>query len=155
TWRKVGWDEAEKYPGRGWRHVLEPHGVNSDGTGPARATVFARDNAICEKVWSGSVGYPADGVYLEFHKKWGPRRGLRYWKITGPRTDLGDKHLYVPDNVPGKLFEHVQDFCHHVKRRLTEYRDATGGRTGCVTASFDAELFGHWWFEGPQFLRDL
>jgi 1,4-alpha-glucan branching enzyme len=24
-----------------------------------------------------------------------------------------------------------------------------------VTATFDAELFGHWWFEGPQFLRDV
>jgi len=155
AWHKVGWDEAEKYPGRGWKHVLEPHGVNSDGTGPYRAVVFARDNSICEKVWSGTIGYPADGVYLEFHKKWGPKRGLRYWKITGSHTDLGDKHLYVPDNVPGKLYEHVQDFVQNIKRRLGEYRHWTGGRHGCVTASFDAELFGHWWFEGPQFLRDL
>ena len=155
TWHKVGWDEATKYPARGWRHVLEPHGVNSDGTGPARATVFARDNSICETVWSGAIGYPADGVYLEFHKKWGPRRGLRYWKITGSHADLGDKHLYVPDNIPGKLFEHVQHFCNAVRHRLGEYQHFSGGRHGCVTASFDAELFGHWWFEGPQFLRDV
>ncbi len=153
-WWKIGWDEAQKYPARGWRSVNEPHGVNSDGTGLARAAAFARDNHVCEQVWSGDIGYPADGVYLEFHKKWGPKRGLRYWKITGHKVDLGDKHLYYPDNVPGKVHEHVTHFCNIVKQRLAEYRHRTG-RHGVVTASFDAELFGHWWFEGPQFLRDV
>lgn len=153
-WRKVDWNEARKYPNRGWRSVLEPHGVNGDGSGPARAFAFARDQRVCEKVWSGDIGYPADGVYLEFHKKWGPRRGLRYWKITGHKTDLGDKHLYQPDNIKAKLFEHAQHFCNVVRDRLWEYHHRTG-RYGVVTATFDAELFGHWWFEGPQFLRDV
>ncbi|MEO0586965.1 MAG: 1,4-alpha-glucan branching protein domain-containing protein [Planctomycetota bacterium] len=153
-WWKVDWSEAEKYPSRGWRSVNEPHGVNSDGTGLARAAAFGRDQHVCEKVWSGSIGYPADGVYLEFHKQFGPRRGLRYWKITGKGTDLGDKHLYYPENVPGKLHEHAQDFVNSVKDRLRAYRDAVG-RPGVVVTTFDAELFGHWWFEGPQFLRDV
>jgi 1,4-alpha-glucan branching enzyme len=153
-WWKVGWDEADKYPSRGWRSVNEAHGVNSDGTGLARVAALGRDNQVCEKVWSGTVGYPADGAYLEFHKKWGPKRGLRYWKITGSKVDLGDKHLYYPENVPGKLYEHVSDFCNSVKQRLADYRNRTG-RTGLIVASFDAELFGHWWFEGPQFLRDV
>ena len=153
-WHKVGWDEAEKYPGRGWRSVNEPHGVNSDGLGPARVAAFARDQEVCERVWSGSIGYPADGAYLEFHKKWGPRRGLRYWKITGNKVDLGDKHLYYPENIPGKLHEHAQHFVNSIKDRLRAYRDMTG-RTGVVVTSFDAELFGHWWFEGPQFIRDV
>lgn len=153
-WWKVDWNEAVKYPNRGWRSVLEPHGVNSDGTGLARATAFARDARACEQVWSGSIGYPASGEYLEFHKKWSPRRGLRYWKITGTNVDLGQKHLYYPDDVPHKIHQHAHHFCNHVKSLLWEYRNATG-RHGVVTACFDAELFGHWWFEGPRFLRDV
>lgn len=153
-WYKVGWDQAEKFPGRGWRSVNEPHGVNSDGNGLARAFAFGRDNEVCEKVWSGTIGYPADGAYLEFHKQWGAKRGLRYWKITGAKTDLGDKHLYYPENVEGKLHEHAQHFVNAIKDRLRTHKDKTG-RAGMVCCTFDAELFGHWWFEGPRFLRDV
>ena len=153
-WKKVDWEEARKYPSRGWRNVHEPHGLNSDATGPARLTVLARDPVICEAVWSGAIGYPADGIYLEFHKKWGERRGLRYWKVTGKGCDLGDKHLYQPDDIAGKLFEHARHFCDQVKAKLWEHKHATG-RHGVVVACFDAELFGHWWFEGPQFIRDV
>lgn len=153
-WWKVDWDEARKYPSRGWRSVNEGHLVNSDGTSPGRAAAFGRDQAVCERVWSGAIGYPADGAYLEFHKKWGPKRGLRYWKVTGSKVDLGEKHLYYPENIPGKLHEHAAHFVNSIKEQLAKYRDMTG-RAGVVIASFDAELFGHWWFEGPQFLRDV
>lgn len=153
-WWKVGWDEAAKYPSRGWRSVNEPHGVNSDGTGLSRALVFARDQEACERVWSGAIGYPANGVYLEFHKKWSEKRGLRYWKVTGSNVDLGDKHLYEPDHVAGMIHEHAVHFVNTIKQRLRAYLAMTG-RTGVVVACFDAELFGHWWFEGPRFLRDV
>ncbi|QQE10256.1 DUF1957 domain-containing protein [Planctomycetota bacterium] len=153
-WWKVDWDEARKYPDRGWRSVNEPHGVNSDGNGLARVYAMGRDQEVCEKVWSGDIGYPADGAYLEFHKAWSPKRGLRYWKITGPKTDLGDKHLYIPDNIDSKLHEHATHFVEQIKSRLRKYRDEVG-RTGIVVTSFDAELFGHWWFEGPQFLKNV
>jgi len=153
-WRRVDWNEAAKYPSRGWRSVYEPVLVNSDGLGPGRVTAFAREPRVCEQVWSGTIGYPADGVYLEFHKRHGERRGLRYWKVTGMKRDLGDKDLYYPDDISGKVFGHAQHFCDHVRASLRAYRDRTG-REGVVTASFDAELFGHWWFEGPQFLRDV
>ncbi len=154
NWSKVDWDESRKYPARGWRDVHEPQLVNGDGTSPGRVAAFGRDSVVCERVWSGTIGYPADGAYLEFHKRHGPRRGLRYWKITGPGVDLGGKHLYVPDNVPGKMHEHVSHFCQVVRQQLWDYHNRTG-RHGMVLASFDAELFGHWWFEGPRFLRDV
>ncbi|MCX5662649.1 MAG: DUF1957 domain-containing protein [Planctomycetota bacterium] len=150
---KVGWDEGAKYPGRGWYNVHDPIMVNSDG-GPGRVGAFARDPRVCEQVWSGSIGYPADGLYLEFHKKYGERRGLRYWRVTGKGVDLGDKQLWDPYPTEGKAFEHAQHFCNAVKSRLHEYRRRTGKR-GAVVACFDAELFGHWWFEGPRFLRDV
>ncbi|NJL30787.1 MAG: DUF1957 domain-containing protein [Phycisphaerales bacterium] len=79
---------------------------------------------------------------------------MRYWKITGKGTDLGEKHLYYPENIKGKLHEHAQHFCNQVKARLWEHKQATG-RHGVVVACFDAELFGHWWFEGPRFIRDV
>ena len=153
-WWKVDWNEASKYPSRGWRSVHEPHGVNSDGTGLGRVAVFGRDNDVCERVWSGAIGYPGDGHYLEFHKTWGAKRGLRYWKVTGPKVDLGEKHLYYPDDVEAKLHEHAMHFVNTIKQRLGEHRDLTG-RSGVVVTSFDAELFGHWWFEGVRFLRDV
>lgn len=152
-WLKVDWEEAIKYPERGWRSVLEPVRVASDGTLDHNVVAFARDNTVCEKVWSGDVGYPADGVYLEFHKKHGERHGLKYWKVTDRKTDLGGKEPYYPQDIPGKIHEHASHFCDQVRRRLWDYHSRTG-RHGVVVASFDAELFGHWWFEGPRFLRD-
>jgi 1,4-alpha-glucan branching enzyme len=153
-WRRVGWDEAAKDPRRGWGNVHEPVLVNSDGTGPGRVAAFGRDMPVCERVWSGTIGYPAHGRYLEFHKRHSPRRGLRYWKITGPGVGLGAKDPYYPDDVPGILHEHATDFCNYVKAQLWEHRNRTG-RHGVVVAAFDAELFGHWWFEGPRFLADV
>jgi 1,4-alpha-glucan branching enzyme len=153
-WRRVGWDEAARDPGRGWRNVHEPFWVNNHGTEDRRTCVFARDPVICKQVWSGVIGYPANGVYLEFHKKHGEKRGLRYWKVTGTGVDLGAKDPYYPDDVPGRVHEHARHFCDQVRERLHEHRRLTG-RHGVVVACFDAELFGHWWFEGPRFLRDV
>ncbi len=134
--------------------VQEPVWVTSHGSNSATVAAFARDPHICKQVWCGFVGYPADGTYLEFHKRHGPRRGLRYWKITDRKSDLGAKDLYYPDDVERKIHEHCQHFCGQVKRRLYDYHHGTG-RHGIVVACFDAELFGHWWFEGPRFLRDV
>ncbi len=152
-WHKVDWDEAGRDPNFGWRNVLEPALVNSDGLSPGRTAAFARDPSTCEQVWSGTIGYPADGTYLEFHKRHG-RRGLRYWKVTDAKAGLGDKAMYYPDDLPGRLFAHAQHFCDTVRQRLWDYHHRTG-RKGTLVAAFDAELFGHWWFEGPQFLRDV
>jgi 1,4-alpha-glucan branching enzyme len=149
---KVGWDRATWEPMRGWRSVLEPHGISSDG-GPARLTVLGRHPEVSEQVWSGVVGYPGDGRYLEFHKKHG-NDGLRYWKVTGPRADLGQKEAYYPDDVAAAAFGQARHFVAVVRAILERWFTQTG-RPGCVTAPFDAELFGHWWFEGPTFLKEV
>lgn len=146
---KVDWDEAVKYAGRGWRSVLEPHRVGTDGT-MSEVVAFARHPLVSEQVWSGEVGYPGDARYLEFHKKHGDE-GLRYWRVTGGDVDLGGKEFYQPDRISGAVHEHAQHFAGTVRRILADYRAATG-RDGCVVAPFDAELFGHWWFEGPKWL---
>ena len=64
------------------------HAVRVEGG--ARVGVLARDPLSSQQVWSGKVGYPGDGRYLEFHKKRAPS-GHRYWWVTDSRLDLGDK----------------------------------------------------------------
>ncbi len=150
--RQVGdaqlyWDNR-----RGWRSPLEGVGVVSEPRRP-EVYAFARHPQVSEQVWSGTIGYPGAGVYLEFHKKHNDR-GLRYWKITHNKAGLGEKDPYYPDDISGKVFEQAQHFCNVVRDVLGGYQFATG-RTGTVVAAFDAELFGHWWFEGIQFLRDV
>lgn len=141
------WDQK-----RGWNHPLEGVGVVSE---PRMPEVYAwgRHPRISEQVWSGTIGYPGNGCYLEFHRKHN-ERGLRYWKITDNRSPLSDKHPYYPDDINGRVYENAQHFCDTVKHVLGEYQYYSG-RQGVCVASFDAELFGHWWFEGIQFLRDV
>jgi 1,4-alpha-glucan branching enzyme len=144
---QVHWDSR-----RAWRDVLQPVGVASWPEAP-KCFAFGRHPRVSEQVWSGAIGYPGNGVYLEFHKKHN-ERGLRYWKVTHNKAGLGDKDPYYPDDVPSRIFEHAQHFCGVVRDVLREFRDRTG-RQGICVAPFDAELFGHWWFEGPKFLRDV
>ena len=149
---KVGWDQAAWDGERAWRSVLEPHLVTSRG-GPGVVAALARHPEVSEQVWSGEVGYPGDGRYLEFHKKHNVD-GNRYWKVTGPGCDLGLKQAYQPDEVAAALYSHAQHFCATVRSVLRRHLDKTG-RAGVVVAPFDAELFGHWWHEGTGFLREV
>ncbi len=144
---QLHWDQR-----RGWRSPLEPVGVVSQPE-PPKCFAFARHPRVSEQVWSGTIGYPGAGQYLEFHRKHG-ERGLRYHKVTDNKIDLSQKHPYYPDDIHAKLYEHSQHFCNVVRDTLREHKNTTG-RAGVCVASFDAELFGHWWFEGPNFLRDV
>ncbi len=152
SFTKVDWQQATWDDKRGWRSVLEPHLISSDG-GPGRLVALARHPEVSEQVWSGEVGYPGDGRYLEFHKRHG-RDGHRYWRVTAPRTDLGAKLPYAPDEVQGAVYTHAQHFAAVVKSILRRHHQMNG-RHGVVVAPFDAELFGHWWHEGPRFIREV
>jgi 1,4-alpha-glucan branching enzyme len=134
------------------RAPYQPYVVISPG-GDARekgASVFTRDPKTALVVWSGEHGYPGDGNYLDFHKKHFPG-GNRYWKVTGPKVDMGEKEVYNPDIIPERIKENASHFSSLVRGTLSEYRD-NSGRPGIITAPYDTELFGHWWFEGPTFI---
>ncbi|MFX0100397.1 MAG: 1,4-alpha-glucan branching protein domain-containing protein [Candidatus Hodarchaeota archaeon] len=107
---------------------------------------FTRDEQTGVLVWSGEHGYPGDGTYLDFHKKHYPG-GLRYWKVTGAKIDLGAKMEYYMDDVPGRLDENATHFKDTIKNLLGDY-SKKNGHPGIVCAMYDTELFGHWWFEG-------
>lgn len=113
--------------------------------------IFTRDPRTALQVWSGEHGYPGDGQFLDFHKKRFPG-GLRYWRVTDAKADLADKRPYEPEVAEGRIAPQADHFRDVVRAALREHRAATG-RAGVLTAPFDAELFGHWWFEGPSWLE--
>jgi 1,4-alpha-glucan branching enzyme len=114
-------------------------------------SAFVRDPRASMQVWSRFEGYPGDGAYLEFHKMRWPG-GLKLWRVTGPGVDLGAKEPYDPA-VAG---DHSRGHAHHFAGLLAGIADAESRhRDGVIVAPFDTELFGHWWFEGPDFLGDV
>lgn len=117
------------------------------------AVIFTRDAETTLQVWSGAFGYPGDPEYLEFHKKH-HSNGMRYWRVTDSRADLGDKQRYRPDYVGARIRAQADHFVRVVEERMRRYHNATG-REGTLSAPFDTELFGHWWFEGPRFLGEV
>ncbi len=126
----------------------------ADGPDPeAHVTFFTRDPRTGIQVWSGDHGYPGDPQYLEFHKKRWPG-GNRYWRITGPKTDLGLKQPYDPKIALGRTAEHAKHFAHITAEALRQYGNSAPG-VPVLTAPFDSELFGHWWFEGPEWLKNV
>lgn len=113
-------------------------------------SVFTRDPKTGLQVWSGEYGYPGDGFYLDFHKKHFPG-GHRYWRVTSSKADLGEKVLYEPHNTKARIKENAEHFVSLVEETLSEHYQKTK-KAGILTAPFDTELFGHWWFEGPQWI---
>ncbi|HVR89445.1 MAG TPA: 1,4-alpha-glucan branching protein domain-containing protein [Candidatus Limnocylindria bacterium] len=119
--------------------------------------VISRHPEISGQVWSAAQGYPGDPFYREFHRK-DDRSGLRYWRVTATTVDLGEKSDYDMHRAAERVHEHARHFASSVREALAAHRAATG-RDGLLVTSFDSELFGHWWFEGIDWLglvlRDL
>ena len=112
---------------------------------------FVREPKASMQVWSRQLGYPGDGSYLEFHKIRWPS-GLKYWSVTGSDVDLGAKNAYDPQEAGYRASDHAthfSGFLGHIQRKERV------GPSGVAMAPFDTELFGHWWFEGVDFLREL
>lgn len=119
---------------------------------PNGVQLFARDPETTVKVWSGDHGYPGDPNYLEFHKQHYPGR-LRYWAISENKRDLGAKRPYSPWDAFERIAQHADDFINTLKATLGHYR-YVHDRPGTLVAMYDTELFGHWWWEGPEFLYE-
>ena len=148
------------------RPLLSVHAPAYTASGVA---VYARDPEASERVWSAEVGYPADPVYRDFYRDIGwdlpedalapmvgpgrPRRatGFKYHRITGRGAEKG---IWAPEPAFARAREHARHFVARVQER-TEALVGRMERDPLVVAPYDAELFGHWWFEGPVFLEAL
>src|SRR5437016_5230761 len=112
---------------------------------------LVRDPRSSMQVWSRHHGYPGDEWYLDFHKIRWPG-GLKLWRVTGPDVDLGAKRAYEPSAAHGRVGEHARHFAHLLAGIATEQAKGGRGTKEVIVAPFDTELFGHWWFEGVDFL---
>ncbi|MGZ5018504.1 MAG: glycoside hydrolase family 57 protein [Methylobacter sp.] len=128
---------------------------------------FARDPESSQQVWSAQEGYPGDYDYREYYSDIGFEReldyiapyildrktrintGIKYHRVTG-----GDmpKAIYQPRQALAKAYQHALDFVDK-RRRQIDRLSATIDRPPIIVAPYDAELFGHWWFEGTYWLE--
>jgi len=154
--------------------ILDSHGLLFAEPRPRRAiyapcytplgpAAFARDQDSSRQVWSAEIGYPGDPHYREFYRDagfdlplehlgplaHGQRKfsGVKYYRITARE---GEKALYDPaiaDRLADAHAAHFLDARRRQVQSLLNYNFEP-----IVVVPFDAELFGHWWFEGPRFL---
>lgn len=121
--------------------------------GDSHVAVLGRNADTGLQVWSADWGYPGEFDYREFHKK-DSNSGLQYWRITGSKLDLAAKDLYNPLWAHNKVEEHSLHFNGLVAKLLNSY-NAVSGKNGIIVSAYDGELFGHWWFEGVQWLKGM
>ena len=123
----------------------------TDETADREVAALVRDPRSSAQVWSRHGGYPGAPAYLEFHKIRWPG-GLKLWRVSEPGTDLGNKAPYEPEAARNQANAHAGHFA-RLLDRVSVAQLEKGGTV--IVAPFDTELFGHWWFEGPDFLGDF
>lgn len=143
-----------------------PMGPYAHAWTPGGLAVFARDPESSKQVWSTAEGYPGDGAYREFYRDIGFERepehlgplagsftGLKYHRVTGPTEQ---KALYDRWAAELTAIRHAGHFVAARRRQVGELRGThPDGPPPVIVAPYDAELFGHWWFEGPFFLEQV
>ncbi|MBZ5514679.1 MAG: DUF1957 domain-containing protein [Acidobacteriia bacterium] len=145
------------------------YGVYAPVKCPSGIAAFGRDPESSKQVWSSIEGYPGDYDYREFYRdigydldqeylkpyltEAGTRidTGLKYYRITG-KTER--KEPYVPEWAEKKAEAHAGNFIFNRQKQI-EYLASRMHRKPIVVAPYDAELFGHWWYEGPAWLNYL
>jgi len=145
------------------------YGVYAPLETPNGISVFARDRAASDAIWSDQKGFPCHPDYREFYRDVGfdlPEDYIAAFTIDkGIRVNTGFKYHAITGNTDRKKIYDPRkgskrariDALSFLRNRIiqcetiSKYMD----RPPLVVAAFNAELFGHWWFEGPQFLDEL
>jgi len=115
--------------------------------------VFGRNALLSYQVWSHEHGYPGDPLYREFHRS-ADIGGLKYWRVTDRRSQIGNKELYNPVAARQKALEHAKHFVGVLNDTAREAAKL-GFDDPVLVACYDTELFGHWWWEGVTWLEEL
>ena len=136
---------------------------------PSGVAAFGRDVESSRQVWSAREGYPGDFDYREFYRDIGfdldfdyikpyihpdgirVHTGFKYYRITGTGNH---KEPYVPAWAAAKAAVHAANFMFN-RQLQVDYLSGLMDRPPIIVAPYDAELFGHWWFEGPLWLEQL
>ena len=130
---------------------------------------FARDLESSKQVWSSIEGYPGDYHYRDFYRDVGfdldfdyikpyihpdgirIHTGIKYYRITG---DTNHKEPYNRKAALDKAAEHAGNFMFNREKQVEFLYDQLG-KKAIIVSPYDAELFGHWWFEGPDWINFL
>jgi 1,4-alpha-glucan branching enzyme len=136
---------------------------------PNGVAAFARDPDSSKQVWSSKEGYPGDPNYRDFYRDIGYDldidyvkpyicpdgtrvfTGLKYFKIT---SNSEQKEVYDRQIAMERVKEHASNF-HFNREKQVDYLSNYMDRAPMIVSPYDAELFGHWWFEGPEFLMSM
>jgi 1,4-alpha-glucan branching enzyme len=147
-----------------------PFGPFAPIASPSMVAVFGREPSFAERVWSRERGYPGNAAYRDFYRDVGfdasdallgnelasdGKRGFSGIKhcAIGDR-EKPEKPPYDPSAARAKVIEHADDFVIALAERLALAREQMP-HAPIVVSPYDAELFGHWWHEGPMFLREV
>ncbi|MEA3489755.1 MAG: 1,4-alpha-glucan branching protein domain-containing protein [Candidatus Omnitrophota bacterium] len=145
------------------------YGVYSSYLCGSGVAVFGRDMESSKAVWSSKEGYPGDHSYREYYRDIGfdldydyirpyingcgarVNTGIKYHRITGK----GDfKDIYDRQTAMDTAAGHAGNFMFN-RQKQVEHLAGIMDRSPIIVAPYDAELFGHWWFEGPEWLDFL
>ncbi len=147
-------------------HPRPRYGVFAPIFTPNGIAVFGRDMETSRQVWSRTEGYPGDHRYRDFYRDIGfdldfdyvkphlpsPEHrgftGIKYYRITGGQAE---KQVYDHRVALETADGHADHFLKARMEQITQLADILD-RPPLVLAPYDAELFGHWWYEGPEFL---
>ncbi len=137
---------------------------------PSGVAAFGRDIESSKQVWSSVEGYPGDFNYRDFYRDVGfdldyeyvkrylhedgvrVNLGIKYYKITGTTNH---KDPYIRRWALEKASQHAGNFMFNREKQTEWLAGMFKGRKPIVIAPYDAELYGHWWFEGPDWLNFL
>ncbi len=146
------------------------YGVHAPVYCPSGVAAFGRDIESSKQVWSAQEGYPGDPNYRDFYRDIGfdlpfdyispyihpagirTFTGIKYHAVT--HRSAHDKRLYDPHQAYLRAADHAGNFMFNRERQVDHLR-SNMDRKPIVVAPYDAELFGHWWYEGPLFLELL
>ncbi|HTF99978.1 MAG TPA: DUF1957 domain-containing protein [Nitrospirota bacterium] len=131
---------------------------------------FGRDVESSKQVWSSVEGYPGDYDYRDFYRDVGfdldfdyikpylhpdglrVNLGIKYYRITG-KSDY--KEPYDRRRALDRAALHAGNFLFNREKQVEWLFSLFEGRKPVIVAPYDAELFGHWWFEGPDWINYL
>ncbi len=128
---------------------------------------FGRDMESSKSVWSAEEGYPGDYYYRDFYRDVGYdlefdyikpyinpdgtriNTGIKYFRISGKGNN---KEPYIPEKAMEKAAEHAGNFVFN-RGKQVEHLYGLMGKKPLILSPYDAELYGHWWFEGPDWIN--
>ncbi|MBI5700754.1 DUF1957 domain-containing protein [Candidatus Saganbacteria bacterium] len=158
--------------------ILDTHGILHGSPRPkygvfapvyckSGVAAFGRDMETGKAVWSAEEGYPGDYVYREFYRDIGfdldfdyirkyvsvdgtrVNTGIKYYRITGPGNH---KEPYNPEWAMSRAADHAGNFVFNRSKQI-EHIESWLGKKPIIVSPYDAELFGHWWYEGPDWIN--